>query len=383
MNDSSTRSPQEEDDNLHLVTVVGNRPEIIKMSMLVNSLNGRYRNECVFTGQHYSTNMKDIFSNELDIKFDYDLKSDTSNVSVLRENTRLLFQKIRPTHVIVYGDTNSTVAGALAAKDCGCRLFHIEAGLRCFDLSKPEERNRILVDEISDYYLAPTDLSKLYLRYENIEDERIFVTGNLITDVCRKFSSAITDSQRRSDLPTDYILLTLHRPALVDHRDMLKRLSVFLSKVNYNIVFPIHPRTRNSLERYNIALPANVKVIDAVGYSEFLSLLKGALIVLTDSGGVQEESIILKKPCITLNNTTERQETILLKANRLYHPLDGPEQESSINDVIAEMLNVKIGINPYGEDVTNKAYNAISNAIVRDSQVASIKALDKLMIVDR
>jgi UDP-N-acetylglucosamine 2-epimerase (non-hydrolysing) len=295
-------------------------------------------------------------------------KSDTSNISVLRENTHLLFQKIRPTNVIVYGDTNSTVAGALAAEDCGCRLFHIEAGLRCFDISKPEERNRILVDEISDYYLAPTDLSKLYLRYENVEDERIFVTGNLITDVCRKFSSTLTDSQRRSDLPTDYILLTLHGPALVDHRDMLKRLSVFLSNVNYNIVFPIHPRTRNSLERYNIALPANVKVIDAVGYSEFLSLLKGALIVLTDSEGLQEESIILKKPCITLNNTTERQETILLKANRPYHSLDGPEQESSINDVIAEMLNVKIGMNPYGEDVTIKAYNAISNAIVRDDQ---------------
>lgn len=123
-----------------------------------------------------------------------------------------------------------------------------------------------------------------------------------------------------------------------------------------------------SLAKYGVTLPHNVKVIDAVGYSEFLYLLKHALIVLTDSGGVQEESIILKRPCITLNNTTERQETILLRANRLYHPLDGPEQKSSINDVIAEMLDVKISVNPYGEDVTQRAFDAIHNVICRDEE---------------
>jgi UDP-N-acetylglucosamine 2-epimerase len=175
---------------------------------------------------------------------------------------------------------------------------------------------------------------------------------------------------RKSDLPTEYILLTIHRPALVDNQDMLKRLSRFLSNVSYKIIFPIHPRTKNSLAKYGISLPDNVKIIDAVGYSDFLSLMKDALIVLTDSGGVQEESIILEKPCITLNNTTERQETILLKANRLYHPLDGPEQLTPINDVIREMLSVKISINPYGEDVTNKAYSVVSNIINnRDERV--------------
>ncbi len=350
-------------EEVHLVTIAGNRPEIIKVSQLVKSLSKTYRNNFVYTGQHFSANMKDIFTDELNITFDYDLRSNTSDILVLRENIRGLLQQIQPTHVLVYGDTNSTVAGALAAKDCGCRLFHIEAGLRCFDLSKPEERNRIQVDALSDYYLVPTELSKLFLKFEGVPEERIFVTGNLISDVCRKLYQEIKDRKRRPDIPAEYVLLTLHRPALVDNEDMLKRLSRFLSNVEYKILFPIHPRTKSSLERYGITLPDNVRVIDAVGYSEFLSLLKDAMIVLTDSGGVQEESIILKRPCITLNNTTERQETILLKANRLYHPLDGAGQQCSINEVIREMLNVKISVNPYGEDVTNRAYKVISNII--------------------
>jgi UDP-N-acetylglucosamine 2-epimerase (non-hydrolysing) len=352
----------------HVVTVAGNRPEIIKMSELVKLLNGSFRNDFVYTGQHYSANMKDVFSDELGVLFDFDLQADTSNTSILRDGLRKLLQRIQPTHVVVYGDTNSTVAGALAAKDCGCKLFHVEAGLRCFDFSKPEERNRIQVDAISDYCLAPTELSKLFLKYENVQDDKIFVTGNLVTDVCRKFYQTIKDKKRRADLPTEYVLLTLHRPALVDHQEMLVKLAKLLSKVNFNIIFPVHPRTKYSLEKYGITLPNNVKIIDAVGYSEFLYLLKNALIVLTDSGGVQEESIILKRPCITLNNTTERQETILLRANRLYHPLDAPEQQSSINDVIAEMLDVKIKENPYGENVTQRAYNAISNAIFSDEE---------------
>jgi UDP-N-acetylglucosamine 2-epimerase (non-hydrolysing) len=355
------RSKGEED--VDVVTIAGNRPEIIKMSELVKLLNYSYRNKFVYTGQHFSANMRDVFLDELGITFDYDLRSNTSDILVLRENIRRLLQQIQPRYVIVYGDTNSTVAGALAAKDCGCKLFHIEAGLRCFDLSKPEERNRIQVDAISDYYLAPTELSKLFLKYESVPEERIFVTGNLITDVCKKFYQSIKDNKRKSDLPAEYILLTLHRPALVDNPAMLKRLSRFLSNITYKIIFPIHPRTKISLARYGITLPDNVKVIDALGYSEFLSLMKDALIILTDSGGVQEEAIILKRPCVTLNNTTERQETILLRANRLYHPIDGPEQQSSINDVITEMLNVKINLNPYGEDVTNRAYSAISNII--------------------
>jgi UDP-N-acetylglucosamine 2-epimerase len=356
--------------NFEIVTIAGNRPEIIKLSELVKSFNGIYENAFVYTGQHYSPNMRDVFLEELNVNFDYDLQSNSSDVGILRKNIRKLLNSLHTSYVIVYGDTNSTLAGALAAKDLNCKLIHIEAGLRCFDLSKPEERNRIQVDSLSDYFLAPTELSKLFLKYENILSERVFVTGNLIVDVCKKFSEASSPRLRsdlRYDLPSEYILLTLHRPALVDDPNMLKILSVFLSRINYKILFPIHPRTKNRLIKYNVSLPQNVTTIDAVGYGDFITLLKNSIMVMTDSGGVQEEAVILKKSCITLNNTTERQETLLVKANRLFFPLDGDQQEKSINDIIEEMLSIKITTNPYGENVTEKALKSI-NAIVNNNK---------------
>ncbi|MGC2574037.1 MAG: UDP-N-acetylglucosamine 2-epimerase (non-hydrolyzing) [Candidatus Nitrosopolaris sp.] len=350
--------------NFEIVTIAGNRPEIIKLSELVKSFNGIYKNAFVYTGQHYSPNMRDVFFEQLNINFDYDLQLNSSNVDLLRSNIRKLLTNLHPSFVIVYGDTNSTLAGALAAKDVNCKLIHIEAGIRCFDLSKPEERNRIQVDSLSDYLLAPTELSKLFLKYENIFQEKVFVTGNLIADVCKKFSGASSPRLRsdpENDLPREYILLTIHRPALVDDPVMLKELSEFLSQVNYTIVFPMHPRTVNSLIKYNISLPENVKAIGAVGYVDFLNMLKECKLVMTDSGGVQEEAIILKKPCITLSNTSDRQETILLKANRLFFPLIGGQHDRSINDIIEEMRRVKITINPYGENVTEKALKVISD----------------------
>ena len=250
-------------------------------------------------------------------------------------------------------------------------MFHLEAGLRCFDLSKPEERNRITVDSLSDFYLPPTELSKLFLRYENVPEDKIFICGNLIVDVCRKFAKALDESfVEKNNLPKHYILLTLHKPALVDNPAKLIELTKFLSKINHKIIFPVHPRTKLSLARYGIVLPPNVTVIDAVGYSDFLSLLKNSFIVPTDSGGVQEESIILKKPCISLNNTTDRQEAILLGANRLYHPLNGMGQVKSINDIIEEMVQVKITVNPFGENVTKRAYDIISNILKNGLQEA-------------
>ena len=358
-------------EKLDIVTIGGNRPEIIKLAELVKLLNDEYKHAFLYTGQHFSTSMRDVFSNELDVKFDYNLDSNTSDIAVLRENIVKLLRKIRPSYVIVYGDTNSTLAGALAAKDTNCKLFHIEAGLRCFDLSKPEERNRIKIDSISDFYLPPTELSKLFLRYENVPADKIFISGNLIVDICKKFSRALDESYvEKNNLPIDYILLTLHKPALVDNLGQLIELTKFLSKIDHKIIFPVHPRTKLSLAKYGIVLPQNVTVIDALGYSAFLSLLKNSFIVLTDSGGVQEESIILKKPCIYLNNTTDRQETILLGANRLYHPLNGIGQPNSINDIIEEMARVKITVNPYGENVTKKAYDIISKILNNDLQDA-------------
>jgi UDP-N-acetylglucosamine 2-epimerase (non-hydrolysing) len=347
-----------------LVTIAGNRPEIIKLSELVKLLGNQYENLFVYTGQHYSQNMRDVFLKELNVKFDYDLMCGTSDLDILRKNICELLQTVRSKYVIVYGDTNTTLAGALAAKDVGCKLIHLEAGLRSFDLTTIEEKNRIQTDSIADYHLAPTELSKTFLKYE-IPTSKPYVTGNLIVDVCRKYSS---DNQKLSirknnNIPKEYVLLTLHRQENVDDENMLRQIKVFLAMINYTIVFPVHPRTINNLTKYKIQLPSNVVSLDALGYREFLALLKNCAIVITDSGGVQEEAIILKKPCITINNSTERQETLLLKANRIFFPLYGERQKNSINDTIEEMTSTKITTNPYGENVTKRSFAAIQDII--------------------
>lgn len=347
---------EHENKSVDIVIIAGNRPEIIKVSELVKQLNDKYKSVFLYTGQHYSPNMRDVFFEDLDVKFDYDLVSNTSDVSALTENIQKFLTNIHPKYVIVYGDTNSTLAGALATTITDCKIIHIEAGIRNFNQSFVEERNRVKIDSISDYLLAPTELSKVFLKYENLGD-RTYVTGNLIVDVCRKIASTL-DALPKSDLPGEYILLTMHKPAIVEDQDMLKKLCKLLDQIKYKIVFPAHPRTISSMARNNITLPSNVKVIEALGYRDFLGLLKNCLLVMTDSGGVQEEAVLLKKPCITLFSTTDRQETILIKANRLFFPLDSSQ---SISEVIEEMMGTKITTNPYGENVTKRVLETIDN----------------------
>jgi UDP-N-acetylglucosamine 2-epimerase len=345
--------------NFDFVIIGGNRPEVIKLSELVKSFDDNYKMTFLYTGQHYSYNMKDIFKEELGIEFDYDLNCGTADVFMLKDNITTFFQEyLNPSHVIVYGDTNSTLAAALAAKQIGSKLIHIEAGLRSFDSSMTEERNRIHIDSMSDYLLAPTVLNKTFLEYENIRTN-VFVTGNLIVDVCRKFSK---NAVLKGDYPARYVLLTLHRAESVDNPVTLRSLSKYIEEINYDVIFPVHPRTRNNLMKYNIQMPKNLKMIDPVGYADFIALLQNCWVVLTDSGGVQEEAVILRKPCVTLRTSTERQETLLIRANRLF-PLLGNDNFHSLNDVIEEASGTKITINPYGENVTHNTLDLLYNII--------------------
>ena len=348
-------------ENLEIVTIAGNRPEVIKLSELIKSFDN-YKHAFLYTGQHYSQNMKDIFFDELNVKPDYDLRVGTSDVDVLKDAITKFLRIATPTHVIVYGDTNSSLAGALSAKDANSKLIHIEAGLRSFDMRMFEERNRIYIDSVSNYLLAPTELNKIFLKYENIENN-VFVTGNLIVDICRKLSQSA--DLKRNDLPSEFVLLTLHRAESVDDPNMLQMLKKHLEEVNYKVVFPVHPRTRNNLIKYSIPLPDNVIVIEPVGYLDFLALLRNCMLVLTDSGGVQEEAVVLRKPCITLRNTTERWETLLIKANRLF-PLYG-NYEVSLYDVIEEMRCIKIMSNPYGENATSNTLKLIRHIMANSS----------------
>ncbi|WP_337863505.1 UDP-N-acetylglucosamine 2-epimerase (non-hydrolyzing) [Nitrososphaera sp.] len=351
--------------NPELITIAGTRPELIKLSRFIQLMRenngGGHSHALLYTGQHYSANMKDIFFDELGIEAaDYDLKSNTSDVGQLKGGILSLLERIRPRYVILYGDTNSTMAGALAAQEIGAGLIHIEAGIRDFDLTIPEERVRIYIDSVSDHLLAPTELARTFLEYEQVQG-RIAVPGNLISDVCTRMAELAEEKERRlpeggSSLPGEYLLLTMHRQENVDDPDRLLLLRKHLGTIKDRVVFPVHPRTRNNLARYGISLPENVVLIDAVGYLEFLRLLKNCKLVMTDSGGVTEEAMILKKPCITLRHSTARWETILMKANVLF-PL---ERKDPLGDVIEQMLQVRITGNPYGTDVAEKTVRLVN-----------------------
>jgi UDP-N-acetylglucosamine 2-epimerase len=349
-----------------VVTIAGNRPEIIKLSELVKSFDDSFDNLFVYSGQHYSKNMSDDFFKELDVKVDFKLGCCTSNPEKLMQSIENFLKEVSPNCVILYGDTNTTLAAALAARKLDCKIIHVEAGLRCFDNTLVEERNRIKIDSISDYLFAPSELNKVFLKFENIPEHKISVTGNLIVDVCKKYSHYFA-SCRMGELPDKYLLLTMHRQENVDDPRRLRILVQLLSKLNFLVVFPIHPRTKSNLKNYGIELPSNVKIVDPVGYSQFLYLLNNSALVLTDSGGVQEEAVVLKKPCITLRSSTERQETILVGANRLFYPFDKDnEQLESISNVVNEMLSVKINSNPYGDQVTEKMLGRIREIVSED-----------------
>lgn len=339
-----------------IVTVAGTRPEIIKLAEFVKLIKGR-NHALWYTGQHFSENMRDIFFDELGVNADVDLKSGTSDVGVLKENILQFLKAANPTWVIVYGDTYSSMATTLAAKELGCKLIHLEAGIRDLDSTVPEEGVRIHIDSVSDYLFAPTELAKTFLSYEGVE-KNVFVTGNLIVDVCKKLA-ALAEPPKETDLPSEYLLLTMHRPENVDDPEKLSMLVKHIGSLKYKVVFPIHPRTRKNLATYNIDLPPNVIALNPVGYMEFLYLLKNCSLVMTDSGGVTEEAIILKKPCITLRHTTARWETILLKANILF----ALDRKDLLSDTIDMMLQTKITKNPYGENVAARTFQMIDKII--------------------
>lgn len=344
------------------VTVAGTRPEIIKLAEFVKRMNHAPGDHAlVYTGQHFSNNMKDVFFDDLEIKPDHDLNCSTSDIPQIKQKLLDFLGESKPHYVILYGDTFSTMAGTLAAQELGIKIIHLEAGIRDLDITIPEERVRMYVDSVAEHLLAPTELAKTFLAYEGIT-RNVTVTGNLIVDVCKRMAKLARD-HKVEGIPDKYLLLTMHRQENVDDPSNLELLRKHLSRLKQKVVFPIHPRTRMSLEKYNIELPENVVAIDAVGYLEFMNLLSNCDLVLTDSGGVTEEAIILKKPCITLRHSTARWETILLKANILF-PLD---RKDSLSDTIDSMMNVKIAVNPYGEDVAERTSEVVKR-IIQDKE---------------
>jgi UDP-N-acetylglucosamine 2-epimerase len=227
-------------------TIAGTRPETIKLAEFVKQMNnGSGDHALIYTGQHFSTNMKDIFFEDLGVKPDHDLNCSTSEVPHIKERLVSFLKSQMPQYLIVYGDTYSTMAGTLAAQELGIKLIHLEAGIRDLDVTIPEERVRMYVDSVSDYLLAPTELARTFLSYEGFT-RNAHVTGNLIVDVCKKMARLATDHVVKG-IPDRYLLLTMHRQENVDDPANLHLLREKLAGLSQTVVFPIHPRTRINL----------------------------------------------------------------------------------------------------------------------------------------
>ena len=308
--------------------ILGTRPEIIKMSPIIRLLESRKIGYFILhTGQHYSYNMDKIFFEQLKLPTpNYNLNvgsgSHAEETGKMLMGIEGILANERPDIVLVEGDTNSVLAGALAASKMRIKVGHVEAGLRSGDRSMPEEINRIVADHISDCLFAPTTASRENLLKEGIEPRKISVTGNTIVDALYQHLRLIEGKDAKSDLGVDgYILVTLHRQENVDDPEKLKRVLKGLEELSARfskaIVYPMHPRTRKRLQEYGITVSSNLRIMAPIDYLAFLSLESQADLILTDSGGVQEEACILGVPCVTLRENTERPETIAVGANVL------------------------------------------------------------------
>lgn len=306
-----------------IAILVGTRPELIKVAPILRKLEEqKIPHVFIHSNQHYSKEMDEKIINDLRLKKpDYNLNVGSASHAVqtgkIMEGVENICFDIKPKILLVHGDTNTTLAGALAAKKLNIAVGHIEAGLRSFDYKMPEEINRILVDRISDILFAPTDTAKKNLKNEGINDKQIIVTGNTIVDVLH---GHINFAQKSNILKTlgvnenSYILVTAHRAENVDNGERLGKLFHLLDhasrKLNKGIIFPVHPRTKKNVEKFGINIPASILFIDPAGYIDMLCLLRNAYLIMTDSGGIQEEAYILKKPLMTLRDSTERPETL-------------------------------------------------------------------------
>ena len=316
---------------MKLGIILGTRPEIIKISPLIRYCEKNKINHFIIhTGQHYSHNMDKIFFEELELappKYNLNVGSEyfSKQIGVMIAGIKEVLVGEKPDFALVLGDTNTVLAGALAAKQLQISVVHIEAGLRSHELGMIEETNRIVTDHISDVLFPPTDVSMKYLIEEKIPPNKIFISGNTIVDAVMQnlaISEKKSDILKKINLERDkYFLVTLHRPENVDKRTVLNILIKSLTKVyekyDYELVLSLHPRTKKMLEKFGLKIPDKIKIIEPLGYLEFLQLEKNASLILTDSGGIQEEASILKVPCITLRNTTERPETIAIGCNVL------------------------------------------------------------------
>jgi UDP-N-acetylglucosamine 2-epimerase (non-hydrolysing) len=304
---------------MKIVSIIGARPNFVKCSPLSREITKKFDEVVIHTGQHYDYEMNKIFFNELNIpepEYHLDIGSGThgEQTGEMLKGIEAVLIKEMPDMVLVYGDTNSTIAGALAASKLHTTIGHIEAGLRSFDKKMPEEINRVLTDHCSDILFCPTETAVKNLKNEGIT-EGVYLTGDVMVDVLKenikiaeKKSTILDELDLKSK---EYYLSTLHRAENTDNVEKMKNIVDAFCEIE-NLIFPCHPRTEKCLKEFGLwdRLKENVKIVKPVGYLDMLILEKNANKILTDSGGVQKEAYILKVPCITLRENTEWVETV-------------------------------------------------------------------------
>ncbi|MHC4294777.1 MAG: non-hydrolyzing UDP-N-acetylglucosamine 2-epimerase [Planctomycetota bacterium] len=318
---------------MKIINIVGARPNFMKIAPLMKAYRDYPSIEAllVHTGQHYDEQMNGLFFKQLDIPIpDVNLEVGSGTHAVQTAEIMKAFEPVVRSHapdaVLVVGDVNSTIACGLVAVKLGIRLVHVEAGLRSFDRTMPEEINRILTDAISDLFFCTERSGVRNLQKEGVAEDSIFLVGNVMVDTLlqnKGLAESSTILEQLGLTQRSYAVLTLHRPANVDDPDVLSDILDALEVIQQEtpIVFPIHPRTRANLASSTLSGRiegmANLRLIDPLGYLDFLKLMSLARVVLTDSGGIQEETTILRVPCLTLRDNTERPITIELGTNRL------------------------------------------------------------------
>jgi UDP-N-acetylglucosamine 2-epimerase (non-hydrolysing) len=319
---------------LKVINVAGARPNFMKVAPIVAAMNRRakeFRHVLVHTGQHYDSAMSHAFFRDLEIpEPDIDLGVGSGSHAVQTAGVIQAFEPYviaeKPDWVLVVGDVNSTVACALVCAKLGVKVAHVEAGLRSRDRTMPEEINRVLTDQIAELLLTPSEDANANLRAEGIPAERIRMVGNIMIDSLNANLARARGSTILNELDLerkDYALLTLHRPSNVDERTALLRILDALKEIGRRvpIIFPAHPRTRKMIQELELTAEfENAKglvIIEPVGYLDFLKLMSSARLVLTDSGGIQEETTVLGIPCVTLRENTERPITVEMGTNTI------------------------------------------------------------------
>ena len=317
---------------LKVINVVGARPNFMKVAPIVEAMRRRpaeFAPVVLHTGQHYDERMSDAFFRDLglpepDVHLGVGSASHAQQTAAVMQKFEPVVLEQRPDWVLVVGDVNSTLACALVCSKLGVRVAHVEAGLRSRDRTMPEEINRLVTDQLSDLLLTPSQDGDRNLLAEGIPEERIRFVGNVMIDSLFKQLERATSSRVREELEvagSDYAVVTLHRPSNVDEPHVLGGILSALTRISERlpVVFPIHPRTRKNLDEFGLtdAAGPGVQLVEPLGYLDFLRLYSGARLVLTDSGGIQEETTALGIPCLTLRENTERPVTVELGTNRV------------------------------------------------------------------